>query len=318
MLTITHTHEAGTIIEGTAKGDGTAEILKANRWRWGRSIGAWYIPQSRDRISKTWVIEPTVAALRAAGFTVENDICDELRSAAEVEAGRIERQEERAAALSAKADRRQAAADAADANLSRRMGQLPPMGEPVKIGHHSEGRHRAALKRADSATRRAIEASDAASKAADRAETAAQTTDRRYAPRAVARRIERLKADIRHYRRQLDGSSHTFPGGYVEHTPPATGEHRERFELLHAEVVDQLAYWEKIRAQQIASGAAGDYSPSTISKGDKIQYMGRWNEVVRVNPKSVSVLLTWNTYADGSPMRGTVPYGDIQGHRPAA
>ena len=32
MLSITHTHEAGTIIEGTAKGDGSAAILKANRW----------------------------------------------------------------------------------------------------------------------------------------------------------------------------------------------------------------------------------------------------------------------------------------------
>ena len=40
MLTITHTPEAGTLIEGTSRGDGTAEILKASGWRWGRSIGA--------------------------------------------------------------------------------------------------------------------------------------------------------------------------------------------------------------------------------------------------------------------------------------
>jgi len=30
MLTITHTHAEGTLIDGTDRGDGTAEILKAN------------------------------------------------------------------------------------------------------------------------------------------------------------------------------------------------------------------------------------------------------------------------------------------------
>jgi hypothetical protein len=43
MLTITHTHAEGTLIEGTSKGGGTAEALKANAWRWGRSISAWSV-----------------------------------------------------------------------------------------------------------------------------------------------------------------------------------------------------------------------------------------------------------------------------------
>jgi hypothetical protein len=33
MLTITHTHAEGTLIDGTSRGDGTAEVLKANGWR---------------------------------------------------------------------------------------------------------------------------------------------------------------------------------------------------------------------------------------------------------------------------------------------
>ena len=61
MLSITHTHEAGTIIEGTAKGDGSAAILKANRWRWGRSIDAWYVPNSRDRLPQHHIITRTAA-----------------------------------------------------------------------------------------------------------------------------------------------------------------------------------------------------------------------------------------------------------------
>ena len=39
-LTIPHTHESGTLIDGTTRGDGTADALKATGWRWGRSIGA--------------------------------------------------------------------------------------------------------------------------------------------------------------------------------------------------------------------------------------------------------------------------------------
>ena len=107
MLTITHTHEAGTIIDGTSKGDGTAEILKANRWRWGRSIGAWFVPNSRDHLPKSALIEGTAAALREAGFEVTTEIDATHRSTAEVEAGKIERQAARVDALDAKAERKQ-------------------------------------------------------------------------------------------------------------------------------------------------------------------------------------------------------------------
>lgn len=64
MLTITHTHIAGTLIEGLSRGDGTGEVLKACGWRWGRSIGAWFVPQSRDRLPKAHVIQRTTSAPR--------------------------------------------------------------------------------------------------------------------------------------------------------------------------------------------------------------------------------------------------------------
>jgi hypothetical protein len=44
-----------------------------------------------------------------------------------------------------------------------------PMGQPILIGHHSEGRHRAAIKRADNAMRASIEASKRAADLAGRA-----------------------------------------------------------------------------------------------------------------------------------------------------
>ncbi|MFE5808361.1 hypothetical protein [Streptomyces sp. NPDC056491] len=39
----------GTLAEGTARGDGSAEILKGHYFRWSRNLGCWYLPHSRDR-----------------------------------------------------------------------------------------------------------------------------------------------------------------------------------------------------------------------------------------------------------------------------
>lgn len=113
VLTITHTPEDGTLIDGTAKGDGTGVVLKAQRWRWSRNIGFWYIPQSRDRAPKLAQIRATATALRAAGFTVELDIDASYRTTSEVEADKIARQADRVAALDAKADRKAGDAETA-------------------------------------------------------------------------------------------------------------------------------------------------------------------------------------------------------------
>lgn len=91
MPTITHTHAAGTVIEGTSRGDGSAEILKPNGWRWGRSIGTWFVPNSRDHLPNPGKISRTADALRIAGFVVDNTVSTEHRSTAEVETDKIAR-----------------------------------------------------------------------------------------------------------------------------------------------------------------------------------------------------------------------------------
>ena len=73
-LTIEHTDDEGTTIDGTSRGDGTAEVLKVNGWRWSRTLfdgrGSWYVPRSRNVPPKRFTIDRTVAALEAAGFIV--------------------------------------------------------------------------------------------------------------------------------------------------------------------------------------------------------------------------------------------------------
>jgi len=311
MLTITHTHETGTIIEGTSKGDGTAEILKANRWRWGRSIAAWYIPHSRDKMPQQHLIRRTADALAAAGFEVAPLQLDTTpRSTADVEADKAAQLQARAAALDAKADRKATTADALRDKHMRDVASLPEGGEPVKIGHHSESRHRNAINRAHASARRAIDAQREAEQVAARAEAAARSTARRYNPVTVANRIEKIAADIRRLERYIASDVYDRERGYI----PATDEQKAARAKANADKLaqmrDQLAYWEQVRADQIATGKATGYGPDQISKGDQVKIRGHWYPVVRANPKTVSVQSVhgWTDRA---------PYAEVQDHRPA-
>jgi len=48
-LLVSHSFEQGTLVTGTSHGDGSADVLRAQRLRWSRSLGACYVPRSRDR-----------------------------------------------------------------------------------------------------------------------------------------------------------------------------------------------------------------------------------------------------------------------------
>lgn len=67
------------------------------------------------------------------------------------------KQEARRERLEAAADRAEKrAADAYDRADMREEKSGIPLGQPILVGHHSEGRHRAALKRADNAMRKSV------------------------------------------------------------------------------------------------------------------------------------------------------------------
>lgn len=294
-LTITHTHADGTLIDGTSRDDGSREILKTHRWRWSRNLGSWYIPQSRDRRAKTYQINTTAAALREAGFEVTIDVDDSYRPAAEVETDKVARQEARVEALDAKADRKAAAAETAWGAERAAYNALPEGGEPIKVGHHSENRHRKSVEKAWDALGKAVTSEREAAAARGRADAAARTTEARYAPVTVARRIEKLAAELRGYERTRDGYSRTlFTNSQtglkeIEKHEPATGAHRERVLEEIERVADELAYWEGVRAQQLADGKVTPYSKNVVIKGDQIFYVGSWHHVVRVNAKSVTI-----------------------------
>lgn len=311
MLTITHTREDGTLIDGTTRGDGTNVVLKANGWRWSRQLGAWFVPQSRDHAPKAWKINATADALREAGHVVEVTIDDTARPAAVVEADKIARQADRVEALAAKADRKGAAADAAYARHEAAVDRLPPGGEPIKIGHHSEGRHRRDLGRAWSTMGTAVEARREAEDAQAAATTAAATTGARYNPVTVGNRIDKLRADIRKMERELTAPVFDMQTGYRRATEAEQARRDARLTPRIAEARDTLAYWEQVRAEQIADGTVTAYGPHNVAQGDAVQVArGWWCRVVRANAKSVTVQ-TDHGWTDRA------PWHKITGHRPA-
>ena len=264
QLVITHAPAEGTLVVGTVRGDGSAQVLKAHQWRWGRSLGAWYLPRTRDQRPKLDLIQATAQALREVGFEVRVEIQDGFRDVELVEADRIERQAQRVQALAAHAERAHEVADQGWQRHERAAANLPPGGEPIKIDHHSAVRHQRAVDQAIATALAAIKLDQAAAQADHRAAAAAVTTSFRYSPQTIARRIERLAAEHRAARRNGD---------------------TERVEHLAA----QIDYWQSVRDEQLQSGQAVDYGPTTVRAGDQVRISGGWHDVVRANSKSVAV-----------------------------
>ncbi len=315
-IEITHTASEGTLVEGTARGDGTNTILKASGFRWFRTLGLWGIAGSRDRQPQQATIDRAAAALRAAGHTVEVSVDTAHRPVADAEADRAARQAERAEALADKAARRDTAARAAWDAHDRAVEALPPGGEPIKIGHHSERRHRNGIKKAHNATRRAIEVTEAAQQAGRRAEAAASTTALRHQPVTVKNRLEKLQAEQRRDQRTLDGHrrviARTATAEYVNEFGPATGDYRQQVENRMAQRGDEIAYWSGVYTELQAAGLASTHSRESIAKGDLIKYRSTWYTVVRANAKTVSV-----RFFPEANFTNTVGYHEISGHRRA-
>jgi len=250
--------------------------------------------------------------VREAGHTVEVVVSEQLRSPAEVEADKVARQDDRAAALAERADRKHATAAAAEQRACE-LADMVPFGQPILVGHHSEGRARRDAARIQAAAHREVAAHLEAQEVDRRAATAAATTGQRYAPVTVANRIQRLGAELRRWERARDGHSRTLFTAAdgtkrTEDTTAATGAYQDRALREIVRLGEEIAYWEQIRAAQAAEGAVCLYDRTTIAKGDAVKCSGRWYEVVRLNAKSVSVR-TGYSWTD------RIDYHRIQDHR---
>lgn len=306
MITITHTHADGTLVDGTDRGDGSAEILKACRFRWFPSLKMWGVPQSRDHLAKRWQIDSAADQLKAAGFEVTVTIDDTPRDVTEVKADRAERLDGRRDRLEARAGRHLAEAErrhaAADHYAERFAG-----GQPILVGHHSERSARVAQKRIEQNDRAANVAYGKAEYANRAASVVGRADAYRERPDVIIRRIAKTEAELRQTQHRIDGTrpANDWRGAYyAPEAKPAEGAWLEQCQARKTFLEHQLEADREAVAEHEANGYMR-LSRETVHKGDLVScWAGRRVEVLRVNAKSVTV-------PSGYSWTHTIPYDKI-------
>lgn len=273
-ITITHTPEEGTIARGDTRPH--AATFKTYRWRWARTLTAWYIPNSRDLTPKRWQIDPIVTALETAGESVTLDLSDERTSTADRVANQAERAEVRQERLESRADHADATAAAHDA-AAKRISDFIPFGQPILIGHHSERGHRRDIGRIERSMDKMCEALDKSEHASRQLEASTRHQAHKMTGPATMRRLERLNTELRDITRKLEQA-----------TSAGNTEWRDRLLTFDADLTEQITYWtghlEALKAQGWHQWTPGDFT-----KGESVMVRGTVRQVVRINKKSLSV-----------------------------
>lgn len=168
---------------------------------------------------------------------------------------RVQRFAGRAVAADVRSDQRAAAA----------MQGLPPGGEPVKLGHHSAGRHLRALERSDQNMRASIEEGKKAEYWRGRAAGAERRARQKSDPDVVRRRIARLEADLRKVSQGVTGRA-----------------------VRWAEHLELRLDFERARLEALAPAPFA--TVKAYKKGDVVKSK-RWGkcEVVGVGPKNLKL-----------------------------
>jgi hypothetical protein len=295
MITIRHTHADGTVLNGSRRGDGVLQIVQQHGFRYCRSVGI-YIRGSRDQNAQRWRIDAAADALRARGFEVTVDIDDAWRPAADREADRHDRADNRAARLDQRAELAQARHVTHDA-AARRLLDSYPLAQPMLTDHHSYGADRNRRQRARNHDDKARQEARYAARLSGRA--AAVRSHDAYAenPRVIMRRIDRLQADLRTWQRHLDAADTS-----------TSDDWRDRVTREVERLTADIAHQQRKLDQLAATGEFVAWGPDSIATGDLVNVNGHgWFPVRTVNRKSVSL------DRDDWPQRA--PFDKITGRR---
>jgi hypothetical protein len=284
QITISHTNDAGTLVHGTRREDGSRDALRAVRFKWSRNLSAWYMPNSRGRAAKRSRIAYLTEQLQAAGFEVQVEI--DQYDAAEAFETLQTHDAERADAHADRGSREHARSDESNRASRAAVAGIVP-GQPILVGHHSEGRHRRDLARSDRHMRASIDRTARGNRADARSSSALGRARRREDPVRMGRRIERLEKDERTLERRLRGAGEA---------PMTRGE--------LADIKEEIAFLR----QSIVDSGVKQYARGDLQPGDHVQIRGSWREVVKANPKTVSVKTAY-TWPD------KYPYYEVTDHR---
>lgn len=286
-ISITYTNDDGTLVEGTERGDGSRDALRAAGCRWSRNLGAWFVPQSRGKAPRRDRIDLLASALRDAGFRVDVEI--EEYDAEAAFAARQEAGEQRGQRLADRAARERGLGDAHDQRAHDAVASIP-FGQAVAAGPAGNW-HRSAISRSHGNMAAAGEHHANAASAQERSEAARRQVQRRESPVVMGRKVERLEAEERSLQRTLTRAT----GEYAERT-------RERLSFVQADLVFLRDAIEKTGVRK--------YTNDDFKKGDLALIRGRWHIVRKANAKTLAC-------ESGYSWTDNYPYHEVTGQRPA-
>jgi len=202
-------------------------------------------------------------------------------------ADQVEREQEKAAERADRmADRSRKADQESDSrfNAAHKLGSMIPMGQPILVGHHSEKMHRRHIEKIDNNMRKACEAKDKAAYYSGRLEAAQLTAEGRKYKNAgyLSNRIKECNARIKECERGLQGKSYVY-----SEAKPISEERRAYWLAQMAEAQDKLEYM-----QWCLSQIGNVFDKESLAGKTKVKIGGRWRELVRANPTTVSVANT--------------------------
>ncbi|MFK0296885.1 DUF3560 domain-containing protein [Streptomyces sp. NPDC090442] len=283
-IVIRHTHEDGTTVEGSSKGDGVWEALRPLGWTYRRTPGI-FIRGSRYKVADRWKINRAADAVRALGLSCAV-VIEERMSFAEREAARVDAAEQRVERFADRAGRAAAASQSAR-DASDRIGERFWMGQPILVGHHSERRARRDQERMHNAMRKSIAEGERAGYWASRAAAADAYERYRKNPGRTLRRIEKLEAERRGVLRERDGVDDKGRKADVWRREPSEVRREELTRRL-AEYDEELTYWAETIKEAERRGFKV-WGRADFVKGDFVWWRESWYEVTRVNAKTVTV-----------------------------
>jgi len=237
---------------------------------------------------------------------------DEKQSIGESIESQNERKLEKASRFEGYAENAETRSKSAFGSADRIAGGIP-MGQPILVGHHSEKRARRDQEKIVNGMNKGCEEQKKSEHYTGRAFDLRRQAESGKNLRQIQNQIEKYQKEANQYKRCLNGQ-------YYAYSEPSeiSPETHEKYTKLLEESQGYLDYWQeqkRLKEETLTASGRKIATSESVKKGMWVEAsVWGWNEVIRVNKKSVSVRRYWHEQ-DTEGHSQTVRYSDITDFR---
>ena len=257
--------------------------LKGAGFKWSGRSRVWYAKGRQDRVD-------LAKELAEKGDNVGEDL-----TFADKMAKKEERAENRAVRFAAKAEK---ASERSDELIERahKMSDIIPFGQPILIGHHSEGRDRNYRDKIQNTYRRAVAEDEKAKYFENRANASGDFKERTYNVGALQRKICECDKNIRRIVKYMDLHIYRSDSDRVRAKRGLQDERLEfiskstlnSYEKMISSEEEKLSYWRGKLDEKIQDGKVA-YDSSYFKPGMRVRTSWGLATVKKVNKKTLGV-----------------------------